>query len=74
MPSTSTSPRRPCSRRSTSTPTCARLRCCDLLQSLDEEFEQLSNYFIYRTYKKYHYSFKNKSIKNKLKFTVQNIM
>ena len=46
----------------------------DLLQSLDEEFEQLSNYFIYRTYKKYHYSFKNKSVKNKLKFTVQNIM
>jgi len=45
----------------------------DLLRSLDEEFEQLSNHFIYRTLKKYEWTFKNKSIKNKLKFTVQNI-
>jgi hypothetical protein len=45
----------------------------DLLRSLDDEFAQLSNHFIYRTYKKYHWTFKNKSIKNKLKFTAQNI-
>jgi hypothetical protein len=44
------------------------------VQSLDDAFAQLSNHFIYRTtYKKYHGTFKNKSIKNKLTFTAQNI-
>ena len=44
------------------------------MQSLDDAFAQLSNHFIYRTtYKKYQWTFKDKSIKNKLKCTAQNI-
>jgi hypothetical protein len=45
----------------------------DLIRSLDDAFAELSNHFIYRTYKKHEWTFKNKSIKNKLKFTPQNI-
>ena len=45
----------------------------DLLRSLDDEFANLSNHFIYRTYKKYEFTFKNKSIKNRHKFTPHNV-
>ena len=44
-----------------------------ILRSLDPAFANLSKDFIYRTYEKYNYTFKNTSLKNKLKFLAENV-